>query len=371
MYQAAVLSGIGGTPAAALDLRTPAQATAPDFSEWTDGAGRAWDVLGTGWVYDPGTPNTAPNAVLSANPQSGTAPLTVSFNASTSTDPDGDALTFAWDLDGDGQRDDSTIAAPTFTYTAEGTSSGVGGGVRRTGWERHRHRHHRGQRTDRAGWRAVQRRCRGRHHDPDRALLDIAGDLDIRADVALDDWNDDGARLVSKGNAYELSLNGTTGGLRFAWTRRNGSPSAVTSTVPLPVADGTRIQVRVTFDGVTPPPRLSAVTFWYRTATSTELSSNSGWTQLGSVVTAAQTGQLRSTPLALALGATPDGTSGNWAGEYHAALVLSGIAGTAVASPDFRDLDQLTSTPPDYSRWTDPNANAWTITGSGWGYVAG
>ena len=205
---------------------------------------------------------------------------------------------------------------------------------------------------------------------PDRAPLDIAGDLDIRADVALDDWNDDGARLVSKGTAYELSLNGTTGGLRFAWTRRNGSASLVNSTLPLPVADGARIQVRVTFDGVTPPPRLSAVTFWYRTATSAELSSNSGWTQLGTVVTANQTGQLATNATALALGATPDGATGNWAGEYHAALVLSGIEGTAVASPDFRDLDQLTSTPPDYSRWTDPNTNAWTITGPGWGYVA-
>ena len=189
--------------------------------------------------------------------------------------------------------------------------------------------------------------------------------------MALDDWNDDGGRLVSKGNAYDLSLNGTTGGLRFAWTRRNGSASAVSSTVPLPIADGTRVQVRVTFDAVTPPPRLSAVTFWYRTATSAELSSNSGWTQLGSAVTSSQTGQLAVNATPLALGATPDGTTGNWAGEYHAALVLSGIAGTAVASPDFRDLDQLTSTPPDYSRWTDPNANAWTITGSGWGYVPG
>ena len=148
------------------------------------------------------------------------------------------------------------------------------------------------------------------------------------------------------------------------------SASVVNSTVPLPVADGARIQVRVTFDWVTPPPRLSAVTFWYRTAASAELSSNGGWTQLGTVVTTNQTGQLATNATALALGATPDGATGNWAGEYHAALVLSGIEGTAVASPDFRDLDQLTSTPPDYSRWTDPNTNAWTIAGSGWGYVA-
>ena len=141
-YQAAVLSGIGGTPVAALDLRTPAQATEPDFSAWTDGAGRAWDVLGTGWVYHPGDPNTAPDAILSANPQSGTAPLDVNLNASTSTDPDGDALTFAWDLDGDGQFDDGS-GPDRLPHLRRGHAPPRGGGERWAGRDRHRHRHHR------------------------------------------------------------------------------------------------------------------------------------------------------------------------------------------------------------------------------------
>ena len=38
-----------------------------------------------------------------------------------STDPDGDALTYAWDLDGDGAFDDSTAANPTHTYTTNGS----------------------------------------------------------------------------------------------------------------------------------------------------------------------------------------------------------------------------------------------------------
>jgi PKD repeat protein len=59
--------------------------------------------------------------VATANPTTGSAPLTVAFDGSTSTDPDGDALTYAWDLDGDGATDDSTAARPTYTYTSNGT----------------------------------------------------------------------------------------------------------------------------------------------------------------------------------------------------------------------------------------------------------
>ena len=51
-------------------------------------------------------------------------PLTVSFSGTGSTDPDGDTLTYAWDLDGDGAYDDSTAAAPSFTYTSPGSVPG-------------------------------------------------------------------------------------------------------------------------------------------------------------------------------------------------------------------------------------------------------
>ena len=60
-------------------------------------------------------------AVATATPTSGVAPLTVSFNGTGSSDPDGQALTYAWDLDADGAFDDSTSATPSFTYTQPGT----------------------------------------------------------------------------------------------------------------------------------------------------------------------------------------------------------------------------------------------------------
>ncbi|WP_272473957.1 LamG-like jellyroll fold domain-containing protein [Baekduia alba] len=64
--------------------------------------------------------NQAPVAHAIANPLQGAAPLTVNLDGTTSTDPNGDALTYAWDLDNDGAYDDSTAAKPSTTFTNEG-----------------------------------------------------------------------------------------------------------------------------------------------------------------------------------------------------------------------------------------------------------
>ena len=62
-----------------------------------------------------------PTAVARGTPVSGPSPLTVSFDGAASSDPDGDALLFAWDLDGDGALDDSISSGPQFTYGSSGT----------------------------------------------------------------------------------------------------------------------------------------------------------------------------------------------------------------------------------------------------------
>jgi len=59
---------------------------------------------------------------VATSPTTGNAPLTVSFDGTGSIPAQpGDTLTYAWDLDGDGQFDDSTAVSPTFTYTQAGT----------------------------------------------------------------------------------------------------------------------------------------------------------------------------------------------------------------------------------------------------------
>ena len=55
-----------------------------------------------------------PNALATATPTSGAIPLVVQFDGSAST---GTSLTYSWDLDGDGEFDDSTAVSPTWTYT--------------------------------------------------------------------------------------------------------------------------------------------------------------------------------------------------------------------------------------------------------------
>ncbi len=67
-----------------------------------------------------GTANAAPTAAAQANPSAGPAPLAVSFTSTGSSDPEGGALTYAWDFTTDGIVD-ATTASASFTYPDIGT----------------------------------------------------------------------------------------------------------------------------------------------------------------------------------------------------------------------------------------------------------
>ena len=63
--------------------------------------------------------NHAPQVQVSADPTRGEAPLTVQFSSEGTTDPDGDRLSYRWDLDADGKAD-SREPNTEFTYREDG-----------------------------------------------------------------------------------------------------------------------------------------------------------------------------------------------------------------------------------------------------------
>jgi glucose/arabinose dehydrogenase len=92
-----------------------------DIQEGPDGSLYYTSLFGEGFgngavhriTYAPG----APQARLSADKQWGATPLEVKFDAGGSTDPDEEALTFEWDLDGNGSFETKGGQTQTAKYT--------------------------------------------------------------------------------------------------------------------------------------------------------------------------------------------------------------------------------------------------------------
>ncbi len=93
-------------------------------SNWYDGTDHvdAYMIeLPDGVVGGAASPSNQPPSVsLSANPTSGTAPLTVSLTA-TASDPDGSITSYDWDLDGNGTYETSGGSTATAIFSTAGT----------------------------------------------------------------------------------------------------------------------------------------------------------------------------------------------------------------------------------------------------------
>lgn len=65
--------------------------------------------------------NVKTSAIFSATPEKGSAPLEVKFDASESSDPDGEIVAYEWDFDEDGQFDDGAGKEASYTFEKSGT----------------------------------------------------------------------------------------------------------------------------------------------------------------------------------------------------------------------------------------------------------
>lgn len=166
---------------------------------------------------------------------------------------------------------------------------------------------------------------------PDAASLDIVGDIDIRAKVALDDWTPAAestiiAKYTATGNQRSYALAVTTAGaLIFRWSEDGTAEKSETSSASVSAAAGAATWVRATLE-VDVGGTDAAVIFYTSTDGST-------WTQLGTTQLNGATTSIFASTAVLELGGQTLGTVNRLAGKIFEAQVLSGIAGTSVAHP--------------------------------------
>jgi hypothetical protein len=171
---------------------------------------------------------------------------------------------------------------------------------------------------------------------PDEAALDITGDIDLRAHVAMDDWTPSVTssiigKLTALGDQRSYWFNvQTSGDITFIWSETGTFDTlrSATSTIAPAVSDGQALWVRVTLD-VDNGASGRDIKFF---------TSNDGisWVQLGSTVTQANTTSIYSSTSPLQIGTRGD--NGNpVVGKFYRAQVFDGIeenGGTKVLDID-------------------------------------
>ena len=166
---------------------------------------------------------------------------------------------------------------------------------------------------------------------PDEAALDITGDIDLRAYVALDDWTpSQQGTLIGKWATNQLSYIMTIqpgGTVRLQWSTdgTSGTGQVRTSTVATGLTDGTAKWIRATLD-VDNGSTQNEAKFYTSDDGST-------WTQLGTTVTTAGTTSIYAGTFPLAFGGAGVG-SVFLTGKLYRAQVFNGIDGTKVLDID-------------------------------------
>ncbi len=193
---------------------------------------------------------------------------------------------------------------------------------------------------------------------PDDASLDITGDIDVQVEASFDNWEvTSTTELIAKylvtGNqrSWRLML-GTGGTMVFSWSNDGTAFTDVQSTDTVQgSADDGRLAIRVTFD-VDNGASGNTTTFYYARTI------NGPWTQLGDAVVNGGTTSIFSSTATLQIGDISALSFTSPTCHVHKAKVLNGIAGSAVANPDF------TAQTVGASSFADAAGRTWTVAGS-------
>lgn len=190
---------------------------------------------------------------------------------------------------------------------------------------------------------------------PDNAALDIVGDIDLRADLTIDNLNGIKvpiAKFNSTGNqrSYLLQINGAF--LQLVWSN-NGTAELEANTFPVPVVipPSGRLAIRATLD-VDNGAAGRTITFY------TAPTIAGPWTQLGPPVVQGGTTSIFSSTSVLEVGSINNGTSSLAAFTVHAVAALNGIGGTEVANPNFA------AQAPGTTVFVDAAGRTWTVNGT-------
>ena len=191
---------------------------------------------------------------------------------------------------------------------------------------------------------------------PDSAALDITGDIEIVARVALDDWTPTGVmQLVGSVQAdpnrrFRLLVQ-TSGVLQLEWWPTGSAASSAsrsTTTAPA-LTDGTAYWIKATLTAST-----GKANFYYAADQATEPSS---WTEQASAAGLGAT-SIANVTAPLEIGSGFSGSTHPASGKFYRVIVRNGIGGTAVFDADFT----AGITSGAQTTFTESSANAATVT---------
>lgn len=190
---------------------------------------------------------------------------------------------------------------------------------------------------------------------PDSVPLSITGDIDIRALAAPTVFPLSATdTLIGKytsaaGSSYRLARNSSDRTV-LQWSSDGTAITTASATATLVnwkpgSVKWIRATLQVNNGGV-----------W--TATFYTSADGTAWTQEGTAVNGAAVTSIADTATQVEVGSSNSGAVTPFPGQIYYAEIRSGIAGTVVASPDFRSL------PPGTTSITDAQGNVYTVTGS-------